>query len=40
MRYERIGTREVYVSSCRLSYKYIADENLVIIINLYHKDLQ
>ena len=40
MRYERKGTREVYVDSFRLAYSYLPDENKVIFLNLYHKDEQ
>ena len=40
MRYARKGTREIYVGSFRLSYAYLAQENKIIILNLYHKDEQ
>ena len=40
MRYARKGTREVYVKPFRLSYTYIAEENRVIFLDLYHKDEQ
>ena len=40
MRYERKGTREVYVSPLRLAYVYLLDENKVIFLDLYHKNEQ
>jgi len=40
MRYARKGTREVYIGSFRLSYAYLAHENKIIILDLYHKDKQ
>ena len=40
MRYTRKGTREVYVSSFRLSYVYLKDEDKIIFLDLYHKDEQ
>ena len=38
MRFERKGTRELYISPWRLSYKLEGD--IVYILALYHKDLQ
>ena len=38
MRFDRKGTRELYISPWRLSYK--LDGNIVYILALYHKDLQ
>jgi len=38
MRFVRKGTRELYISPWRLSYK--LEENIVYILALYHKDLQ
>ena len=38
MRFDRKGTRELYVSPFRLSYKVEGD--VVYILALYHKDLQ
>ena len=38
MRYGRKGTRELYISPFRLSYK--LEENKVYILALYHKDFQ
>ncbi len=40
MKYDRKGTREVYVGSFRLSYAYIKNEDRLIILELYHKDKQ
>lgn len=40
MRHERKGTREVYVSSYRLSYMYIPEQDLLIFLDFYHKDQQ
>lgn len=40
MRYSRKGTREVYVGSFRLSYRYSKEENLVEFLEFYHKDEQ
>ncbi len=38
MRYDRKGTRELYISAFRLSYK--VERDMVYILDLYHKDLQ
>jgi len=40
MKYDRKGTRELYVSPFRLSYCYIKHEERVIILSLYHKNEQ
>jgi len=40
MRNVRKGTREVYVGSFRLSYKYYPEKDLIEILELYHKDKQ
>jgi len=40
MRYERKGTRELYVRPFRLSYSYDESANLVTLLDLYHKDEQ
>lgn len=40
MKYDRKGTREVYVGSFRLSYAYIKNKDRLIILELYHKDKQ
>lgn len=38
MRYDRKGTRELYISPLRLSYK--LEDDVVYILALYHKDEQ
>ena len=38
MRFDRKGTRELYISPWRLSYK--VDGDTVYILALYHKDIQ
>lgn len=40
MRYDRKGTREVYISPYRLAYAYIKSENKIIFLEIYHKDEQ
>lgn len=40
MSYSRKGTREVYIPPFRLSYAYMKQENLIIFLDLYHKDEQ
>ncbi|MBI4155288.1 hypothetical protein HY498_04345 [Candidatus Woesearchaeota archaeon] len=40
MRFNRKGTREVYIGSCRLSYAYLKEEKKIIFLDLYHKDKQ
>ncbi len=40
MRYDRRGTRELYIKPFRLSYSYIKHENKIILLGLYHKDEQ
>lgn len=40
MRYNRKGTREVYIPPCRLSYLYLKNKNKIIFLDLYHKDKQ
>ena len=40
MRYNRKGTREVYISPYRLAYAYIASEEKLIFLGIYHKDEQ
>ena len=40
MRYTRKGTRELYISPFRLSYFYVAEEQKIVILDLYHKDEQ
>lgn len=38
MRFSRKGTRELYISPYRLSYKY--EKNKLYILAIYHKDFQ
>ncbi len=40
MRYDRKGTREVYVKPFRLSYAYLKEEDKIVFLDLYHKDEQ
>jgi len=40
MRYNRKGTRELYIKPFRLSYIYIKEKEIVYILDLYHKDEQ
>ena len=40
MRYERKGTRELYVAPYRLAYAYLPSENKIIFLDIYHKDEQ
>ena len=40
MRNTRKGTRELYIKSFRLSYEYIQEQNLIYILDLYHKKNQ
>ena len=40
MRYERKGTRELYVKPYRLSYAYLPSQERVVVLNLYHKKKQ
>ena len=40
MRYERKGTRELYISPYRLAYAFLEDENKIVFLSLYHKDNQ
>ncbi len=40
MRNVRKGTRELYIKPFRLSYKYFKNENLIYILDLYHKKKQ
>ena len=40
MRNVRKGTRELYVKPYRLSYFYLAKNNLVYVLDLYHKKFQ
>ena len=40
MKYNRKGTRELYIKPFRLSYAYLPYENKIIILDLYHKKEQ
>ncbi len=40
MKYNRKGTREVYIGHFRLSYAYSIEENKITLLDLYHKDKQ
>jgi len=40
MRYNRKGTREVYISPYRLSYSYLKEKGIIYLLDLYHKDEQ
>ncbi len=40
MKYERKGTREIYVKPYRLVYRYFEDKLLILFLDLYHKDKQ
>jgi len=40
MRYDRKGTRELYVKPFRLSYSYLKHENKIVFLDLYHKKKQ
>jgi mRNA-degrading endonuclease RelE of RelBE toxin-antitoxin system len=40
LRYDKKGTREVYISPFRLIYTYMKDENKLVLLDLYHKDEQ
>ena len=40
MRYNREGTREVYVKPYRLAYAYMKTEGKIIFLEIHHKDEQ
>ncbi len=40
MKYERKGTRELYIKPFRLSYEYIKSEDRIVLLDLYHKKKQ
>ena len=40
MRYNRKGTRELYIAPYRLAYAYIKSEDKLILLTIYHKDEQ
>lgn len=40
MKFERKGTREIYVGSFRLSYSYDKSIDIIYLLDIYHKDKQ
>lgn len=40
MKFERKGTREIYIGSFRLSYSYDRNIDTIFLLDLYHKDKQ
>ncbi len=40
MRFERKGSREVYINSYRLVYNYIEKKSTILFLDIYHKDKQ
>ena len=40
MRFNRKGTRELYVSPYRISYAYFEKEERIVFLSIYHKDKQ
>ena len=40
MRFDRKGTREVYVNPFRLSYAYDRNRDILFFLDVYHKDEQ
>jgi len=40
MRYNRKGTREIYISPYRLSYSYLKEKGIIYLLDFYHKDEQ
>ena len=40
MKHNRKGTRELYLPPFRLSYAYNKTDNIVVILDFYHKDEQ
>jgi len=40
MRFDRKGTREVYVPPFRLSYSYNKEQDILYLLEIYHKDEQ
>ena len=40
MRYNRKGTRQLYVAPYRLAYAYFPSENKIVFLDIYHKDEQ
>ena len=40
MKYQRKGTKELYISPFRLAYAYLSNKKEIVILNLYHKKKQ
>ena len=40
MRYERVGTRELYIKSFRISYSWDSGLLVILFLDIYHKDNQ
>lgn len=40
MRFDRKGTREVYIPAFRLSYSYDKEQYILYLLEIYHKDEQ
>jgi len=40
MKYQRKGTRELYIPPFRLAYAYLSNKKEIIILDLYHKKKQ
>lgn len=40
MKNVRKGTREIYIKPFRLSYSYLRDQNIIYVLDLYHKKKQ
>ncbi len=40
MRYEKKGTRELYIKPFRLAYVYLPREDRIVLFDLYHKKRQ
>ncbi len=40
MRFNRKGTREIYLSSFRLSYAYNKTQDILYLLDIYHKNKQ
>ena len=40
MRYARKGTRELYVPPFRLSYMFVKEKDTLVLLDIYHKDVQ
>lgn len=40
MRFDKKGTRELYIGSFRISYIYNKNKDIIIFLDIYHKDEQ